>query len=108
MLEYWQARINHDFDTTYALEFPELKKTFKMQDYKAQFGPDVVHQRVEVTELTTQGDETQVKLKVYFRLNAPVPGVAGKEEYAWIRDYWKQVDGKWYHVLKDWVPKERQ
>lgn len=101
---YWQAKIEYDLEKTYFLETPDYRKKIRFQEYiKADAGGFLI-QDVQIESITIDGSSAKVDLVIRTRLlnvRTPKEGITRH-----VADYWKLVDGHWYHTTPP-RPKKR-
>jgi len=101
---YWQAKIKGDLEQTYHLETPDFRKKTRLLEYLKAQSTGFLIQEARVESITIDGPYAKVNLLIRTHLmgiRTPKGGITRT-----MVDYWKLVDGQWYHSLPP-LPKKR-
>jgi len=86
-LEYWRARIQRDYKTSYQYELPYQKYIFRYPDYLKKIGNIYSRSKIKLSKITYIAPDIaivdrEVKMgnKVFHK-----------------KDKWIYIDGAWYH-----------
>ena len=95
----WDAIIERDYDTAYALYSPGYRSAHSRTDFEIQMRS----RRVTWTSATyrdnsCEGDVCTVAFDVEYRAPRPVPGLDEYEGRSVIEDTWIKASGDWWYV----------
>jgi len=99
---YWGAVSRGEWAEAYVYEYPLLKKTVPKEVYVSRHGNPLVR----ITGYELEGvefpgkDRALVSLKVQLRLFLPGLPKGGGVLKIPVRDHWRRINGRWYHVPK--------
>ena len=97
VMEYWNYKINQDFDKSYAYEHPLYRKQMKMVNYIGSFNTEVVKwTAAKIEDIRMDGPSAEVGLKITVKVS--LPGVRTGEDDSRVKEEWRKVDNVWYHV----------
>lgn len=95
---YWSLRFSQDTEKAFAMEAPYFQYAATMERYELfvrgfqEFDLD----RIEVFSIDYQTD-----YKVSISMSIQYNDKSGKQVTTSRRDMWVQVDGNWYHVIRN-------
>jgi len=94
--KYWNAKLTGDTITCYQLEEPAFRKKMPLSIY-ARPG-NLIFKEVKVDQIAIDDDNATVTVKIKYI----IPALGSKLVFpSTVKDKWKKVDGKWYHVYKE-------
>ncbi len=92
---YWNSRLTGDVITCYEIEEPSFKKMVPISQYLRHRG--LIYKSVEVDKVEIKDDNAIVAVKVEYI----IPALGSRAVFQdTIKDLWRKIDGKWYHVQK--------
>ena len=95
--EYWDLKLNQQFDKAFAYESPDTVNDVTLTQYLTSIGRGVEWLGAEPESVTIDGEKGTVTMKIRYRWtftqNQPPEGLIGRYS-----EEWKLYDGKWYHV----------
>lgn len=98
--QYWQYKINGDYNNAYAFEDPESLGDTNLTDYTRGFGGGVKWLGADVEKVTIAGSKAKVIVKIRyiwtFEKEMPKDGIA-----SYAVEYWQLRDGTWFHSYAD-------
>lgn len=97
--EYWKFRVNGEHDKAFAFELPQTVEGVTLNQYRSRFGQGVMWLAAEPEDVTVNGDEAKVTIKIRYRWSFTQDQPEGGFENTTI-DRWKLLDGTWYHMHK--------
>jgi len=101
---YWEAKMKGDLEKTYLLQTPDFRKRIRIVEYiKADAGGFLIKE-ARIESITIDGSSARVDLVIrthLLRIRTPKKGITRH-----LADYWKFVDGLWYHTTPP-RPKKR-
>jgi hypothetical protein len=103
---YWQAKIKGDLEKTYLLETPDFRKRIRLLDYVKAYSGGFLFREARLESVTIDGSSARVDLVIRTHLlgiRTPKKGITRH-----LADYWKLVDGHWYHTTSPRTKKRSQ
>jgi hypothetical protein len=97
VMEYWNHKVNEEFDKSYEYEDPLFRKTYTMVNYIRSFGAGRAKWvGARIQGITMEGDTAKVSLMIKLKLVVSSSGSVSPESM--FEEKWTKVDGIWYHV----------
>ncbi len=97
-IQYWATRFNGPWEEAFALEAPHFRamihptryRIYAKGFFRSKFSELVVRDLIKTGDYLYEFD-----LGLRFRTSK------GEEKLSWFKEQWVDVDGRWYHILKD-------
>lgn len=95
---YWQSRVKQQFADCYLLEAPEVRAGVSLTNYVLGLSGGIIWVSAVSRAITIDGDFATVKLDMRYAMMGVYSPKAGLPKMQF--DYWKRVEGIWYHIFK--------
>jgi hypothetical protein len=97
-LARWEALMDGDFASAYALESPGYREATPLRLYASRFGSQLRWDQVEVLEVLPdpEGDAATVRLLVEYTAMDPTGGVLQSQRP--VAERWIRTGGEWWHI----------
>lgn len=96
--EYWTLRYSGSLQETYELEAPLFRDKVSIEKYEIYVKRTVNNDLVKLVVNGVGGDPDAIS---HVDSNFYLKTKSGEEISSSIRDKWIQVDGKWFHAMRD-------
>jgi hypothetical protein len=98
----WDALIRKDFETAYSFTTPAYRNLFSLDAFRRNFAVGkVVWRRIEVVDVDFKGeDAAMVGINIHF-VYYQAPAGNDIEMTTYTQEPWVQVDGQWWHLMKE-------
>ena len=93
---YWQHRVKKAFAECYLMEAPEVREGVTVTNYVMGLSGGIIWISGVPKSISIDGDKATVQLEMtyaMFGMYTPKKGITRT-----IPEYWKRVDGIWYHL----------
>ncbi|RJR19300.1 MAG: hypothetical protein C4582_10600 [Desulfobacteraceae bacterium] len=95
---YWQHRVKKAFAECYLMETPEVREGITITNYVMGLSGGIIWISASPKSISIDGDKATVQVEMtyaMFGMYTPKGGITRV-----VPDYWKRVDGVWYHLYQ--------